>query len=124
MDEDIVYNIFNILWFLTEGESAGGSASNGSDKDTQAFLLFKGIVANPLKCTLSEIMENDEWKAFINVLRCGIGPTFDINKLYYDRINILTDSDSDGLDRHGSSKTFLIAGISHGDNQQPRLRMK
>ena len=46
--------------FLTEGDSAGGSASNGCDKDTQAFLLFRGIVANPLKCSLSEIMENAE----------------------------------------------------------------
>ena len=99
------------LW-LTEGDSAGGSASNGCNKDTQAFLLFRGIVANPLKCTLSEIMENEEWKTFINVLRCGIGPTFDINKLYFNRINIFTDSDSDGLDNYSSSKTFLIAGNS------------
>ena len=54
--------------FLCEGNSAGGSASNGCDKDTQAFLLFRGITANPLKCTLAEIMENEEWKTFINVL--------------------------------------------------------
>ena len=98
--------------FLCEGGSAGGSASNGCDKDTQAFLLFRGITANPLKCTLAEILENEEWKTFVNILRCGIGPSFDINKLYYDRINIFTDSDSDGLDRLSSSKTFLIAGNS------------
>lgn len=91
--------------FLTEGDSAGGSASNGCDKDTQAFLLFRGIVANPLKCSLSEIMENAEWKTFVNVLRCGIGPTFDINKLYYDRINIFTDSDSDG---YGISSGMIV----------------
>ena len=58
-------------------------------------------------------MENEEWKTFINVLRCGIGPTFDINKLYFDRINIFTDSDSDGLDKYSSSKTSLIAGKSY-----------
>ena len=75
-------------------------------------MLFRGIVANPLKCTLAEIMENEEWKTFVNVLRCGIGPSFDINKLYYDRINIFTDSDSDGLTKSSSSKTFLIAGNS------------
>lgn len=91
--------------FLTEGDSAGGSASNGCDKDTQAFLLFRGIVANPLKCTLAEIMENEEWKTFVNVLRCGIGPSFDINKLYYDRINIFTDSDSDG---YGISSGMVV----------------
>lgn len=93
--------------FLTEGDSAGGSASNGCDKDSQAFLLFRGIVANPLKCTLSEIMENEEWKTFVNVLRCGIGPNFDINKLYYDRINIFTDSDSDGYGISSGMAVFI-----------------
>ena len=86
---------FKELW-LTEGDSAGGSCSNACDKNTQAFLLFRGNVANPLKCSLAEIMQNEEWKNFITILRCGIGPSFDINKLYFDRINIFTDSDSDG----------------------------
>ena len=102
---------------MCEGNSAGGSASNGCDKDTQAFLLFRGITANPLKCTLAEIMNNEEWKTFINVLRCGIGPNFDMNKLYYDRINIFTDSDSDGLDNYSSFKTSLIAGNSQQSRQ-------
>ena len=91
--------------FLTEGDSAGGGASNGSDKDTQAFLLFRGVVANPLKCSLSEIMENDEWRTFVTILRCGIGKNFDINKLYFDRINIFTDSDSDG---YGISSGMIV----------------
>lgn len=91
--------------FLTEGDSAGGSASNGSDKDTQAFLLFRGIVANPLKCSLSEIMENAEWRTFVTVLRCGIGKNFNINNLYFDRINIFTDSDSDG---YGISSGMIV----------------
>ena len=91
--------------FLTEGDSAGGSASNGCDKDTQAFLLFRGIVANPIKCSLAEIMENAEWRTFVNVLRCGIGKNFDINKLYFDRINIFTDSDSDG---YGISSGMIV----------------
>lgn len=83
------------LW-LTEGDSAGGSCSNACDKNTQAFLLFRGNVANSIKKSFTEIMQNEEWKNFITVLRCGIGPSFDINKLYFDRINIFTDSDSDG----------------------------
>ena len=92
---------------LVEGESAGGSARNGSDPDTQAFLLLKGVVANPFKCTLTEIMNNAEWKAFVNIIRTGIGKNFDINKLYYDRINILTDADIDGLGISGGILAFI-----------------
>ena len=89
--------------FMVEGDSASSSARNGCDPDTQAFFLFRGVVANAEKCTLAEIMNNTEWKEFVNVLRCGIGPTFDINKLYFDRINIFTDADIDGY--------FISAGM-------------
>ena len=82
--------------FLVEGNSAAGSARNGSDPNTQAFFLFRGVVANPMKCSLSEIMQNREWRDFVTVVKTGIGPKFDINKLYFDRINIFTDSDVDG----------------------------
>lgn len=82
--------------FMVEGDSASSSARNGSDPDTQAFFLFRGVVANAEKCTVAEIMENAEWKQFVNCLRCGIGKTFDINKLYFNRINIFTDADIDG----------------------------
>ena len=93
--------------FLTEGDSAGGSCSNACDKNTQAFLLFRGNVKNPLKCSFAEIMENQEWKNFVTVLRCGIGKNFDINKLYYDRINIFTDSDSDGYSISSGMLVFI-----------------
>ena len=66
------------------------------DPDTQAFFLFRGVVANSFKCSLSEIMQNKELHDLVTVMRCGIGPTFDIKKLYYDRINIFTDADIDG----------------------------
>lgn len=82
--------------FLVEGNSASGSARNGCDPDTQAFFLFRGVVANSFKCSLSEIMQNKELHDLVTVMRCGIGPTFDPNKLYYDRINIFTDADIDG----------------------------
>lgn len=83
--------------YLVEGDSASGSARNGCDPDTDAFFLFRGVVANAFKYSLSEIMQNKEWKDFVSVLRCGIGPSFDINKLYFNRINILTDEDIDGF---------------------------
>lgn len=83
--------------FLTEGDSASGSARNGSDPDTQAIFLLRGVVANAMKCSLSEIMENREWRDLVTVLRCGIGEKFDLKKLYFNRINILTDADIDGF---------------------------
>ena len=55
--------------------------------------MFRGVVANAFKCTLSQIMENREWRDLVTVLRCGIGKNFDINKLYFNRINIFTDQD-------------------------------
>ena len=82
--------------FLVEGNSASGSARNGSSPDTQAFFLFRGVVANSFKCSLAEIMQNRELHDLVTVMRCGIGPTFDPSKLYYDRINIFTDADIDG----------------------------
>ena len=82
--------------FLVEGNSASGSVRNGRDADISAVFLFRGVVFNVMKATLAETMANTEWKNLVTVLRCGIGDKFDINKLYFDRINILTDSDIDG----------------------------
>ena len=82
--------------FLVEGNSASGSARNGSNPDTQGMFMFRGVTANAMKCSLSEIMQNREWRDLVTVLRTGIGPKFDINKLYFDRINIFTDADIDG----------------------------
>ena len=67
-----------------------------SDPMTQAFFTFRGVTANAMKCSLSEIMENREWRDLVTVLKTGIGPKFDINKLYFNRINIFTDADIDG----------------------------
>lgn len=83
--------------FLVEGDSPGGSARNGCDTRTQAFFLFRGIVANAFKCNASQIMQNNEWKDLVTVLRCGFGASFDLSKLYFKRINILTDQDVDGF---------------------------
>lgn len=83
--------------YLVEGQSASGSARNASDPDTQGFFLFRGNTANAFKCSLAEIMENRECRDLVNVLRCGIGKNFDINKLYFQRINIMTDEDVDGF---------------------------
>lgn len=82
--------------FLVEGRSASGSCVNARDPYTQALFLFRGVTANPMKCSIAEIMQNREWHDLVKVLRCGIGKDCDVNKLYFDRINIFTDSDTDG----------------------------
>ena len=93
--------------FLVEGNSASGSARNGSDPDTQAFFLFRGVTLNPVKCTLTEVMANREWRDLVTVLKCGIGPKFDLSKLYFDRINIFTDSDVDGYNISSGMLAFF-----------------
>jgi DNA gyrase/topoisomerase IV subunit B len=65
------------------------------------------VTANAMKCSLSEIMENREWRDLITVLKCGIGPKFDLSKLYFDRINIFTDSDTDGLNISAGMLAFF-----------------
>ena len=93
--------------FLTEGNSAGGSARNGSNTDTQAFFLFRGVPFNALKGNLADAMNNKEWHDLVTILKCGIGEKFDLNKLYFNRINILTDSDVDGYNISASILAFF-----------------
>ena len=83
--------------FLIEGRrSAAGSMVDGRDPNTQAIFGFRGVTANPFKCTLAQIMENEEWRNYVKVLRCGIGNNFNLDHLYYDKIIISTDADIDG----------------------------
>lgn len=83
--------------FLIEGrKSAAGSMVNGRDAATQAIFGFRGVTANAHKKSLAEIMDNPEWRAYVKVIRTGIGKDFDINRLYYNKIIISTDADIDG----------------------------
>lgn len=108
---------------IFEGDSAAGSGRNGRNADTTALFLMRGVGANAFKHkSVSSIMENAEYRNLVTAMRCGIGPKFDISKLYFNRINIMTDSDIDGLTL-SSCKTTLTAGKPHVGNQQPRLIM-
>lgn len=89
---------------IVEGDSASSACRSGCDPDSQAFMMFRGVTANAFKCSLAEIMENTEFHDLVTVLRCGIGNSFDINKLYYSRINIMPDGDIDG---YGISSSLL-----------------